>query len=268
MFLILNYFLSQISAVMAVLISAVVPLHTTPTDCGENNNVKYCYYAGDESSNEVVYFLHGYTNSVEAWGWNPVTKQVIAEWDKNKILKPHVVSLGLSPVWFFTIKDHKDLLDSFIVNYESQVLKRKVIQRTLYGDSMGGHNALKWAQASPEIFNRVALICPALPKSYVSPKLTSGSGIWPFPPISNYFISKNSALEDGTPINPLKPDSIQKLPNFYLAAVPKDHYGFYEGAVELKRLLEEAGKTVVYEEQDAIHCLIKAKKLAQFLAGN
>ncbi len=253
---------------MAATISLAMPVHTTATTCSTANDVKFCYYEGDKGSQEIIYFLHGFTNNVEAWGWNPVTKRVVLDWDKNKVVKPHVVSIGPSPVWFFTPHKNKPQLDKFVATFETEILKRTFALRVLYGDSMGGYNALKWAQASPELFERVAVICPAFPKSYVSKDLKDGSGIWPFPAIADYFVSNNSVDDVGVTINPLNAESVQKLTKVYIAAVPNDHFGFYEGAIELKLALESLGKQVVYDEQDTYHCFIKAHKLAKFLVGN
>lgn len=261
-------FIAIIAAyVLGFYFSTFSPNHTPATACSEHDGVKFCYYQGHASSKRVVYFLHGFGNDTTAWSWNPVTKRIEEYWAKNKVNKPHVVTVSFGRLWWYTNADQGKKLKSFTEWIEKE---KKLIptERVLYGDSMGGHNSYRWAHDQPELFSKVALICPAVPSSFT--KETKSPGMWPFYAVADSVIRKSYSEAKPVITNPLEDypywETFNKISHLHVSLSSRDHFGFYPGGRELiKRLEKNTFSKVSWEEQDVTHCNVDAQKLGPFL---
>ena len=87
-------------------------------------------------------------------------------WQKSNVKPPTVVLISYGPEWLLTPKNSKaesGLMDDFISNLpfiESKIGKPK--NRILVGESMGGLNVLILGLNHPELFSRVASLCPGV----------------------------------------------------------------------------------------------------------
>lgn len=264
----INFLGTISSTIMGFFLTLFAPTHTLPTQCAQIKNVKFCYYQGHPASQRVVYFLHGYANNGEAWGWNPVTERIEKEWSEQKTPKPHVVSMSLGKYWWYTKKAQGKELEDFLVHFEKE-RGLKNPQRVLYGDSMGGHNSLRWAADYPALFNKLALICPALPYSFVN-KFEGHEGLWPFNEMANFALTRSYAETIPPLMSPLKDqkfwDPNHSIHDVHIIISTRDHFGFYAGGKELYQLFKaRADYRVSLEEQDIRHCLADAKKLSAFM---
>lgn len=236
-----------------------------PTQCGEEANLEYCHYEGSSGSSRVVYFFHGFGNNVEAWGWNPVTKRIEAEWAKNFTDRPHVVSVSFGKLWWYTSKEQGEAITKFMQIFEAGLGLAR-IERVLYGDSMGGHNAYRFAHDYPLLFKKLALICPAVPVSFVDG--VQSAGVWPFYSVAGNVIQE---LYDGAKItnplkNPLYWKEFNRISAVHLILSKEDHFGFYPGGMKVAEILKtNPDSSFSMEEQDVFHCNVEAQKLALFL---
>jgi pimeloyl-ACP methyl ester carboxylesterase len=247
--------------------STFSPNHTPATSCDKHDGVEFCFYKGDEASKRVVYFLHGFGNDTNAWSWNSVTKRIEENWKIRNTRKPHVVTISFGRLWWYTNIEQGHKLKAFTVWIEKEK-KLDPSERILYGDSMGAHNSYRWARDMPELFKRVALICPAVPSSFT--KEEKSPGLWPFYAVADSVIRKSYSEAKPAILNPLEDvpywESFNKVPYMHVIVSSSDHFGFYPGGKELIRRLEKNLITkLTSEEQDVTHCDVDAQKLAPFL---
>ena len=237
--------------------------HIEATSCSKINHLKYCYYSG--TTNRIIYYFHGYGNSVTAWSWNRVTKRIISDWDKQGVDRPNIVSLSYSSLWWHNAKKQIEV-DNAISWLENNVIKKEALSRYFYGDSMGAYNALRFANNSKHQIDGLALICPAIPRTITNNPKTKLKGFIPLSYTASRVI-KDSLNDQNWTIysEKIKNENLKS----YVVTTPVDQFGFYLGGVHLSDYLKESTKksSSIYEEQEVIHCQIDTKKLAQFLAN-
>jgi len=256
------------SYIGAGLISAAVSHSVPPTKCGVFENLQFCYYEGAPSSNKVIYFFHGYGNDETAWSWNSVTKDIQEVWKKENIERPTVISMSFAPMWWYKNLKTAELLDRFSRVIETELFPSKDLDRRLYGDSMGGHNALGWASDTQLNFDKMALICPAIPNpNYAERVYAQASEGW----IGLAYFARKLILGDGTVVDPLSRvldrfNRGENFPSTFLSLTPRDHFGFYPGNKMLFEIFEQLNSMPVQvDEQSVIHCNVEATRLAHFL---
>lgn len=243
------------------------PVHRAATECGTKDRLAYCYYRGDERSNQTVYFLHGFGNDVKAWGWNSVTKNIEEVWSARKLPRPHVMAFSYGQIWWYNPSRGKEMV---ALMKELEVKHMLTANgRTVYGDSMGGHNSYHLAGSYPGLFTRMALICPGFPQAFTDDQ--SSAGIWPVNWSAAFTIQRHYGALAEAERNPLKNQkilkSLESLKGVFIVVSKDDHFGFYPGGLALYQTLKKhSGTSVTLEEQGIFHCRADAKNLAPFLA--
>jgi pimeloyl-ACP methyl ester carboxylesterase len=264
-------FLSQIASFFTGLfLSLIHHEHTPATKCGKVDDLKWCYYAGSPEQKRNVIFLHGFGNDDVSWGWNSVTKRILENWQQKNTPQPHVIALSFGKIWWY---DHKkgEAMSKFLVSFE----KEHAIQnhpRTIYGDSMGGHNSFRWASEHPELFERMALICPAMPLSFAVKKENAYEGLWPFNFAADLLIADLYSSFEGKERNPITTtkyfEKLKALQKIHVVVSNKDHFGFYSGGLTLHAAMKNIPDvSITLEEQPIRHCEAEVSKLAPFLSG-
>lgn len=258
------------SILVGFYLSLVNSEHRVATECGKNFEVSFCFYQGDAASPVTVFFLHGFANDEESWGWNSVTKRIEEKWKEQKSLRPNVVTLSFGKIWWYN-KDRGEKLVSLINHLEKEkgLTHRK---RILYGDSMGAHNSFRLAADYPSHFERLALICPAIPKSFTETFSKETPGLWPVNWSAERTIRNIYSSLEEKERNPLKNskylNQLKSIKNVHIIVSKNDHFGFYPGGLALYRAIKENPETKIeLEEQDIPHCEADAKVLASFLLG-
>ncbi len=244
--------------------STFSPHHTPATECGQRGELSYCYYAGAPDATRTVYFLHGFGNGADAWTWNSVTKRIEETWKALRLPRPHVVSLSFGKVWWYN--DARGMqLERFVHAFERE--KKLPHDRAVYGDSMGGHNSFRWAAGHAHLFQKLALICPAVPRRFAGEPAPGSEGLWPFTEFAGLAIGRLYSGEAKKPLmNPTYWGNLKRIPHVYVAVTDTDHYGFHQGGVELHRAFQDRGHLTVFDPQSVRHCDVRADKLAPFLA--
>jgi pimeloyl-ACP methyl ester carboxylesterase len=264
-------FLAQKIAAIGVTFMSLWAHPIAPTSCGQFQHIEYCYHAGSPNSQKLIYFMHGFGDDTKAWTVNWVTGQIVEEWKKNQVESPHVITIS-KKVWWYTEKSQGQELTEFVAWFESTQLhlsqSAPSISRVLYGDSMGGHNAFRWAADFPRLFDKMALICPAFPRSFVkNPGPSEGFAPWEFlgqQLISEYY--RKSSAPNYNPLAPPTPYS-ELVPKVHLIASDRDDFGFFAGDTALHELLDKNSLvSQTYEVQSVPHCKVEATELARFLA--
>jgi hypothetical protein len=249
-----------------------------------SGNLTYTVYRAENGvSDDIIYHLHG--RNLDASVWNDdtySTSQVQAYWQRSSIKPPTVVVVSYGPVWLLTPKGSKvenGLLDDFIARLpeiESKVGKPS--RRILLGESMGGLNVLISGLNRPEMFSKVASLCPgvylespfsdfstlraSIKRTGADPKIIYG-----VTQLAKRYVSND---EEYNAINPilLIERADQNYPELYLSCGLYDKYGNFEGTEALANLAIKRGVKTTWHPLYGGHCAIDVASLADFLASN
>lgn len=245
-------------------------------------NLNYTIYrAANGVSDGVIYHLHG--RNLDASIWNDdtyFTSQVQAYWQRSSIKPPTVVVVSYGPVWLLTPKNSQvenGLLDDFIgrlPEIESKVGNPR--HRILLGESMGGLNVLILGLSRPEMFSKIAALCPGVYlESPFSDYSTQRAGIkrtgadpkiiFGVTQLAKKYVSND---EEWNTINPilLIERANQHYPELYLSCGLYDNYGNFEGTEALANLAIKKGVKTRWHPLYGGHCAIDIASLADFLA--
>jgi pimeloyl-ACP methyl ester carboxylesterase len=250
-----------------------------------SGNLNYTIYRAENGvSEDIVYHLHG--RNLDASIWNDdtyFTSQIQAFWQRSSIKPPTVVVVSYGPVWLMTPKNSQaesGLLDDFInrlPEIESKVGKPPG-RRILLGESMGGLNVLILGLSHPEMFSKIASLCPGVyldsPFSDFSTlrAMTKRTGADPkiilgVTQLAKRYVSNN---EEWNAINPISliERANQSYPELYLSCGLYDNYGNFEGTEVLANLAIIRGVKTRWHPIYGGHCAIDIASLADFLASN
>ncbi|NQZ00118.1 MAG: alpha/beta hydrolase [Bdellovibrionales bacterium] len=237
--------------------------------CGSEGDVKYCYWPGDEGTQEVLVYLHGVGRTQTDWDEDKVTREINERWLKQGVVRPHIVGLSYGRFWWFRDTEYGNELTKALKRVEDrQGIKAE--RRTLLGDSMGGHNSLRWASREAELFDKLVVICPAIPKTFTKVKEGSG-GRWPFnsgvQAVFRRIYPDSRSRESYGVADMFDLNELSTIENILVAATPTDHYGFYSGNLDLKDQLVElkSEDTVTFHKEKVKHCLVSGDVVADFI---
>ncbi len=232
------------------------------------------------SNEDIIYHFHG--RNLDNTIWNDdtyFTSLIQSHWQKSKVKPPTVVLISYGPEWLLTPKNSNDesgLMDDFIANLpfiESKIGKPK--NRILVGESMGGLNVLIIGLSHPELFSRVASLCPgvyldspfsnfdkieaAMKRTGADPKVALGVYL-----MAKKYVSNEEEWKKISPIELIKKANIE-YPELYLSCGLYDKFGNYEGTEALVNIANSKGVKTQWHPLYGGHCAIDINSLADFL---
>lgn len=249
-----------------------------------SGSLKYSIYRAENStSDSVIYHLHGRNLDDSVWNDDTYfTAQIQSYWQKSAVNPPTVVVVSYGPVWLLTPKSsvvENGLLDDFIARLpeiESKIGKPK--HRILLGESMGGTNVLIAGLSHPEMFSKIAALCPgvyldspfsdlstmraAVKRTGADPKVVFG-----ITQLAKKYISNDEEWNAISPISLIE-RAAQNYPELYLSCGLYDNYGNFEGTEALANLALKKGVKTIWHPLYGGHCVIDVASLAEFLASN
>ena len=252
----------------------------------ESGNLNYAVYRAENGVNDdVVYHLHG--RNLDSSIWNDdtyYTALVQAHWQRSSIKPPTVVIASYGPVWLLTPKNSQTesgLLDDFInrlPEIESKVGKSPAGRRILLGESMGGLNVLIAGLSRPEMFSKIASLCPGvyldspfsdlstlragLKRTGADPKIAYG-----ITQLAKKYVSNEEELKAINPLFLIERAN-ENYPEIYLSCGLYDKFGNFEGTEALANLAIKKGVKTVWHPLYGGHCAIDVASLADFLVSN
>jgi pimeloyl-ACP methyl ester carboxylesterase len=251
--------------------------------CHSSGRLNYCIYRAKSGTNgNIVYHLHGRNLDAQIWNDDTYwTSMVQASWQQAKILPPTVVVISYGPTWLLVPKGKKQdsgLLEDFIAKLPDI---EKIVgipkQRLLLGESMGGLNVLIAGLTHPQIFDKIASLCPGvyatspfapfeamkatLKRTGADPKI--GFGIWL---MAKKHVADEKEWKRISPLDLVTRASGQ-YPALYLSNGLYDGYGNFEGTEMLADKALQRGVSVEWHPLYGGHCAIDASSLARFLAS-
>jgi pimeloyl-ACP methyl ester carboxylesterase len=155
------------------------PIEKVGSNCASEttDNVKwdYCMYRYSSSSQNVMFYFHGLGGNAKSWDEGQLEQKMLASWEQAGITPPLVISVSFGPTWFLADKNsspQSGLYPFFMLRvlpfFEDKLINVNVDKTYLLGVSMGGFNAAQLYLRNPNLFSRVALLCPAM--STLSPQ--------------------------------------------------------------------------------------------------
>lgn len=250
----------------------------------KSGDLTYAVYRAESGvSDDVIYYLHG--RNLDASAWNDdtyFTSQLQAYWQRSSTRPPTVVVVSYGPVWLLTPKNssaESGLLDDFFVRLpeiESKV--GNVRRRILLGESMGGLNVLISGLSRPEMFSKVASLCPGVylgsPFSDFSTlragmkrQLHHPKIIYGVMQLAKRYVSNDEEWKAVNPISLIE-RADQSYPELYLSCGLYDNYGNFEGTEALANLAIKRGVKTTWHPLYGGHCAIDVASLADFLSSN
>lgn len=242
------------------------------------------YRAEGGVSDDVIYHLHGRNLDPSIWNDDTYfTSLVQAHWQRSGVKPPTVVVISYGPVWLLSPKNSQaesGLLDDFIARLpeiESKAGKTPG-RRILLGESMGGLNVLIAGLSRPEIFSKIASLCPGVylesPFSDFS-TLRAGAKrtgadpkiIYGVMRLAKQYVSNDEEWNQINPISLIE-RADQSYPELYLSCGLHDKYGNFEGTEALANLAIKRGVKTVWHPLYGGHCAIDVASLADFLVSH
>jgi S-formylglutathione hydrolase FrmB len=238
------------------------------------------YKAASGVNEDVIYHFHGRNLDDAIWNDDTYyTSLIQSNWQKSSIKPPTVVLVSYGPQWLLTPKTSKaesGLLEDFVSQLpfiESKIGKPR--NRILLGESMGGLNALILGLTHPELFSKIASLCPgvyldspfsdfktiknALQRTGADPKTAYGIYLW-----SKSYVSNEKEFKAISPIDLIKKDNVN-FPELYLSCGLYDKFGSYEGTETLANIAKSKGIKTYWYPIYGGHCAIDVNSLAEFL---
>ena len=134
------------------------------TDDVNGNKIDFCLLSSDSigATGRTLYAFHGMTSS----GTNICARFSHQVYDFEQVgTISHVICPSFGPHWIFDERGRRESFERFQHYVQNNYGASSTIAPVLYGESMGGFNAIKLAQAS-EIsglkFQKVGVACPAV----------------------------------------------------------------------------------------------------------
>lgn len=141
----------------------------TVTGSGGAPDWKYCMHRYTNSSDDLLIYFHGNGGNEHDWEDGVFENTMRETWKIAGIQPPIVVSISFGDTWLLAEQNTSPmsgLFDYFlgaVMPVINDKLKDANIDKTyLMGVSMGGFNAAQLYLKVPNLFSRVALVCPAM----------------------------------------------------------------------------------------------------------
>jgi Putative esterase len=246
--------------------------------------LSFTIYKAKSGVNEyVIYHFHGRNLDDAIWNDDTYyTSMIQSHWQKANIKPPTVVLVSYGSQWLLTPKTSKPesgLLNDFVSKLpiiESKIGKPR--NRILHGESMGGLNVLILGLNHPELFSKIASLCPGvyldspfsdfdkikkgLQRTGADPKIAYGIYLW-----SKKYVTNQEEYKAISPIDLINKNNIS-CPELYLSCGLYDKFGNYEGTEALANIAKSKGIRTHWHPVYGGHCSTDIKSLSDFLITN
>lgn len=255
---------------------------TCYTKTWSDARAEYCIQApssGSKKNDTLLIYLHGLGGNARNWfEWEPVAKvqRKLVERSEDS----WVLTVSFGAVWLLTEIPSSDHLHAKFVQdilpeAEMRMRPGGFTQRILVGASMGGFNASQLLFKNPELFQKVALLCPAITQLGPYASLSEvqdyirRTGADPRRAYAMHQLTRREfkSAEDWNMHAPLQlAQKSRALPQTYVSCGLEDSYGFQEGAELLAKAIQGRASDVTWAPLPGQgHCAVDAKSVVEFL---
>jgi pimeloyl-ACP methyl ester carboxylesterase len=240
----------------------------------------YCVHRVNPSVNaDVIYFLHGANGNADSWANSPYFRRIYDAWGTQA---PTVVSVSYGSVWLLAEKNtsaYSGLYTHFVKVALPSIEKEQALvpaRRLLAGASMGGFNSAQLYLKNPELFSKVALLCPALSEvgpysgddaieDYITRTGASRALVNNSLYLTRLFFPTRAAYLTADPLPLARERVTRKSPDLLVSIGLQDGYGFFEGAEKFSEIAKSKGARATYVTVQGAHCTWDWKAVTQFL---
>ncbi len=246
---------------------------------------RYCIHkpAVGSTNGDLAYLLHGRNLDENIWNDDTFYTAMIQQyWQKQKVTPPTVVTVSFGPVWLLNEKgamENSGLLNVFTqtVIPEVEAKTGKPRTRMLFGESMGGINALVMGLKTGQLFQKVAASCPVvyklspfapvgeieefLGRTGADPKIIFG-----VIQMAKEFMADEKEWNAFSPLQLIEKVDPHTSPEFYLSSGLYDAYGNFEGNEAFAERAAARGLKITWRPLYGGHCVTDIVSLATFLA--
>jgi len=254
-------------------------------ELGEDFSLEYCLYLTDRTQNsDIVFYLHGRGGSEESWSGN-YGKKVEKYWKSNNIIPPTIVAITFGPQWFLTefpmmpgMPPLQGVYTELLIpNFEAMLGGLGNGRRLLVGESMGGYNSSMLFLKRPDLFEKVAILCPAIStltpfstdrevQDYIDRNNADPKRVNTMMSISRMLYTTQERWLTHSPLDLARTNTSADSPALYLSCGDKDEYGFYEGTVLFSGLVDDNEVNLQWVPiAKGVHCTVEPTSLGLFL---
>lgn len=282
--------LSKLGFIALVLIPASWAQASLEHRCGaglaQGVEYRWCIDSDNKSGNpDVLYYFHGAGRNEQSWTTEKDNQDIQQEWKNRSVAPPTVITVSFGKGWLFADRNQTGGLGLYtiFVNTIMPTLEAKIggVQgrRMVKGESMGGFNASQLLLKSSHLFDRIALLCPAIPtvgpfappwelaaflgrnRGFVKPELVIGLQLW-----TMFEYQSPVIWENHNPLNLVR-RMTANAPRLFVTCGDRDEFGFFEGTQNFVRIAKERGVRVNWQPmKGGGHCVHDARSVAAFLA--
>ena len=260
---------------------AYVPAAATCTD--DPGGFTFCIYRAPQGTDgRVAYHLHG--RNLDARAWNDdtyYTSMIQARWAEWGATPPIVVSVSFGPVWLLA-RQGRASRSGLLETFRDRVLPAVEAQtgaprgRLVFGESMGGVNALALGLSLPDRFEGVAALCPPLydaspfvdletaravmARTGAEPKL-----VLSLRSLATDYFADDAEWQAFSPNARVQNAAPPGAPWIYLSVGLYDAYGAYAGAERFSRDARAHGWRVYWRPLSGGHCAVDVDSAARAL---
>lgn len=253
-------------------------------ECHAAGEWRYCIHRAQQGVNgDIAYLLHGRNLDEHIWNDDTYYTALLQQhWEVSGVTPPTVVTVSRGPLWFLTRKSEHPAsgqLDALIETVAPVVEARLGAKgdRIVFGESMGGLNALMLALFEPRFASRVAALCPPL---YKASPFDSWSDWWAFLArtgadprimfgilgVAQTYLDTADQWKAINPIQQIENVNVAELPELYVSNGLYDRYGNFEGVEHFVGRARARGARVEWRPLYGGHCATDIASLAAFLA--
>jgi len=261
----------------------------TKSSCGEEKGArswKYCVTPGTGAHQDtVIYYFHGGGGNERNWiDPHNYTKEIRKTWSEKKFDTPTVVTVSFGGYWLLAAKNkqkpsglYEVYRDEVMPKIEKTILPRPPKERWILGESMGGFNGGSFGLREPQLFTKMALVCPGvgigggLSKVQLDDYVKqTGAHRWYAERIFEFGKTFFDTPEEAAAQSPLALlQNFDKKANpqlkLFLSCGRKDEYGFFKSSENFVKTAQDKGLSVEWHPVDGGHCSLDTAALAAFL---
>jgi len=230
----------------------------------------------------IAYLFHGRNLDENIWNDDTFYTALIQQyWSEHKLTPPTVVTVSFGPVWLLTPKGklEKSGLLEVVTNEVIPEVERRIgapKKRIVFGESMGGVNALILGLSKGSLFQRVASLCPAIYKGspfqsleeiqeFVKRTGADPKIIFGIVQLSKEYFADDDEWKRSSPVHMIEQADVKEAPEYYLSCGLYDAYGNFEGNEFLAQRGAKLGFQIAWRPIYGGHCATDISSIAEFL---
>jgi hypothetical protein len=259
------------------------------TELKNARNAKFCITETTASTNrDLVIFFHPRGTTEKNWISGSVGKNLRDHWKKKNLAPPVIATVSFGKFSILVRKNSKKrsgLLETFyssvlpLIEHKVYQGKKALNKPSLLGFSMGGFNALQVYFHDQSYWKRIALINPAISSPDFTP-FTSDKTLRKIAKKENIsfmalysakihgkvFFDNIKEWEASSPLSSARRSLTSKSPEILLNCGTRDHFGFYLGCKELKKIsTTNSAPTTLKLKVNGSHSEFDHKTVGDFL---